>query len=137
MTDYRLIQAVAEPHDTGQLDDAGRCQCAFTVLAWKRPSVTFVEELIKVLVDAGVGAANETIFGNSASVIPEGDGPFLHIKTDGGAGAVGTHNDSPAGWDRRPSAVITVHAETWKAAEVMAQLAYSALVNVRNMAVVA
>jgi hypothetical protein len=137
VTDYRSIQAVTEPHDTGQLDDAGRCQCAFTVLAWKTPSATFVEELIKVLVDAGVGVFSETIFGGSASVIPEGDGPFLHVKTDGGAGAVGTHSDSPAGWDRRPSAVVTVHAKKWTAAEAMAQLGYSAFVNVRNMAVVA
>jgi hypothetical protein len=137
VTVYRSIQAVTEPHDTNDLDEAGRRQCAFTILVWKRPSITFVEELIRILVDAGVGSKGVTVFGTSGAVIPEGDGPFLHVKADGGAGGVGTHNDQPADWDRRPAAVITVHASTWQAAEAMAQAAYGALVNVRNLAVVA
>ena len=137
MTDYRSIRAVSEPQDAGGLDEAGRRLCAFTVLAWKRPSPTFVLEVIRILVDAGVGVANVTIFGSSGAVIPEGDGPFLHVRADGGAGAVGTHNDPPAEWDRRPAAAILVHASTWQAAEAMAQAAYGALVNVRNVAVVA
>lgn len=138
MTDYRSIQAVNEPHDLGALDDAGRRQCGFTVLVWKRPSIAFVEELIRILVDAGVGVKNVTLFGTAGAVLPEGDGPpFLHVEPAGGAGAIGTHNDKPAEWDRRPSAEIVVHASTWQAAEAMAQAAYGALMNVRNMAVVA
>lgn len=137
MTDYRSIQAVNEPHDLGALDSAGRRQCGFTVLAWKRPSVTFIKELILILEDAGVGVENATIFGTSGAVIPDGEGPFIHVKADGGAGAVGTHNETPAAWDRRPAAAIVVHASSWQAAEATAQSAYGALVNVRNMAVVA
>lgn len=137
MTDYRSIRAVSEPQDAGGLDEAGRRMCAFTVLVWKRPSPTFVLELIKILVDAGVGVDNVSIFGSSGAVIPEGDGPFLHVKAGGGAGAIGTHNDAPAEWDRRPAAEILVHASTWQAAEAMAHAAYGAFVNIRNMAVVA
>jgi hypothetical protein len=131
---YRDIQPLQEPFDVGDVDEQGRSQCAFNVLVTKRPSGSFVQELIAILVAAGVGVANESIFGTSGSAIPSGRGPYLSVRPTGGSSPAGTHNDGVSAY-RRPAAQIIVRASSWPAAEGMAQAAYSALVAVRNQAV--
>jgi len=135
MVQYLAIMPLQEPFDVG-LDDAQRQQVAFNVLATKRPSGSFVQELIAVLVAAGVGIEGKTIFGTASATIPTGPGPFLSIKPTGGTGPLGTHNAGAAAY-RRPGAQLIARASTWAAAEAMAQAAYDALVAVRNQQVVA
>jgi hypothetical protein len=130
MTYYRNIQPVGELIDADP-DEFGRAQCTFSVLVTKRPSTTYVLELVAILVAAGVGVANVSIFGTSASAIPSGDGPYLSIRPTAGTAPTGTHNDGTGAY-RNPSAQILVTAKTWTAAEAMAQAAYSALIAVRN-----
>lgn len=130
---YLDISPLQEPFDAG-LDESGRAQCGFNILARKRPSATFVQELIAVLVGANVGVEKVNIFGTSAAVIPVGAGPFLWIRPTGGTAPEGTHN-AGAGAYRRQGAQILVRAKTWTAAETMALAAYDALVAVRNQAV--
>jgi len=128
---YLNLSPLQEPFDLGELDDAGRAQCAFNLLARKRPSGTFLQELIQALEDAGVGIEGTNIFGTSAAVIPTGPGPFLSIRPTGGMAPEGTHNDG-AGAYRRPGVQVLVRAGTWRAAETMALKAYDALIAVRN-----
>jgi hypothetical protein len=127
---YLGISPLQEPFDLG-LDEAKRQQCAFNMLALKRPSATFLREVISALVGAGVGTEGESIFATASAVIPSGTGPYLGIRATGGAPPIGTHNEG-VGALRRPGIQIIVRASTWAAAEAMAQAAYSALVAVRN-----
>lgn len=136
MTHYLAIEPLQEPFDLGEVDESGRAQCAFNVLAQRRPSGTFLQELIAILVGAGVGVEGQNIFASSKATIPDGPGPLLSIQATGGTAPLGTHNDG-AGAYRRPGAQIIVRASTWAAAEAMAHAAYSALIAVRNQEVVA
>jgi hypothetical protein len=132
VTYYLAISALQEPNDLGpDPASSGRVLCGFNVLVTKRPSASFVQELIRVLVAAGVGIENASIFGSSKAVIPDGPGPYLEVKSTGGTGPLGTH-DGGAGAYRRPSAQLIVHAASWPAAEGMALAAYDALLDVRN-----
>lgn len=130
---YLGIQPLNEPADVGP-DERGRVIAAFDIIAQKRPSASFVSEVIDILANAGVGVPEVSLFGSSRAIIPEGPGPFLLVKPTSGAGPQGTHNDGPGAY-RRPGVRILVHAATWPAAEAMAQAAYAALAGVRNQAV--
>jgi hypothetical protein len=137
-TPYLSITPLQEPFDLG-LDDAGMEQCAFNVVCMKRPSGTFLEELLGILVAAGVGIANVSIFASSKAILPDASAPgappaILHLKATGGTPPIGTHNDG-AGAYRRPGVQLIVRAASWPAAYAMAQAAYSALIAVRNQAV--
>lgn len=133
-----MIQALQEPSDL-DVDDSNRVQVGFNVMAWKQPSGTFLQELIAILVEAGVGVENETIFATSKAPIPtlsatDEDQAFLVVKATGGTSPLGTHNHGPTAI-RRPSAQIIARAKSWQAAEAMAQAAYNALTSIRNEAV--
>jgi hypothetical protein len=132
-TQYLSITPLGEPFDLGELDDCGRVQVFFNVLAWKRPSNTFLEEIVALLVAANVGVEGVSLFASSKAVIPRGDGPVLSVRATGGASPVGTHNGGRAAY-RMPSAQITVRGSSWEATNAMAQAAYAALVAVRNQA---
>lgn len=134
MTYYLSLEPLQEPFDLGELDGAGRVQCEFNVLATRRPSAAFPQELIAILEAAGVGLEGTDIFATSAASIPTGAGPYLSIRPTGGTGPIGTHN-AGAGAYRRPGAQFIVRASTWAAAEAMAQAAYDALIAVRNQEV--
>jgi len=130
---YLEVQPQQEPFDVGP-DGSGRAQCSFNVLVNKRPSATFVQELIKVLEDAGIGMGGIDIFGTSQAEVPDGEGPYLLVRPTAGTAPLGTHNAGAAAY-RRPGAQILVTAKNWIAAEAMALAAYDALVQVRNQVV--
>lgn len=130
---YLEVQPQQEPFDVGP-DESGRAQCVFNVLVTKRASATFVQELIKVLEDAGLGMGKVNLFGTSQAEIPAGDGPYLLVRPTSGTAPQGTHNDGAAAY-RRPGAQILATAKTWVAAEALALAAYDALVAVRNQQV--
>jgi hypothetical protein len=127
---YLTVDPLQEPTDVGPAED-GRQQYSFNVLARKRPSVTFLEELLGVLELAGVGAVEVDLFGSSATAIPTGDGPYLVLRETGGTAPKGTHNDGPAAY-RCPAAQVLVIARTTAAARTMAHAAYDALIAVSN-----
>lgn len=133
MTWYRDIQPLGEPYDLGDLDEAGRVQLVFRIVATKRASDTFLEELMTILEDAQVGRRRVDIFGGSLATVPP-EGRYLSIATEPGPGPIGTHSgkDAGVGAYRRPAAKILVAAATLQAAEKMAQAAWLALTNCRN-----
>lgn len=125
-THYLGITALQEPFDLGALDDAGRLQVVFNVLAWKRPSDTFVEEVLGILSAASITNAVAT----SKGEIPR-TGSWISVMATGGTAPIGTHNDGTVAY-RRPGAQLIAHAASWAAANGLAQAAFSALVAVRN-----
>lgn len=128
---YLSLSPQQEPFDLGLPDAAGRIQFSCNFLATKRPSASFIKEIIAALVAAHVGTENVNIFATSMSVIPAGDGPFLSLRATGGVAPVGTHNAGPGAY-RRPGLQVLVVAATAVAAEAMALAAYDALVAVQN-----
>jgi hypothetical protein len=138
VTFYQSIEPVSEPFDNG-LDDQGRPTLTFNVMTVKRPSATFIKELVSVLVAAGVGTWGGTIFAGESVTLPadaDNDPPFLSLYATGGPGPMKTHNDiSPPAWPR-PSAKITVHAPDYVALVALAYAAYNALGAVRNIDIV-
>jgi hypothetical protein len=140
MTYYLGLIPSQEPFDMGE-DEQGRAQRVFNVVALKRSSSTFVEEVLACLEDAGVGTRGVSLFGTSSAIIPEPDiampdVPVIHVRGTAGPGPVGTHNHGPLAY-RRPGAQILARARSGAAAEAMIQAAFAALCAVRNREVVA
>lgn len=129
------IFAEQEPFDIG-LDDAGRPQFSFNVLARSRPSPSFVADVVALLVAAAVGVRGETLFESSGAQLPPNDSPvaFLHVRATGGLSPMGTHNDGPTAY-RQPGAIVIATARTSAAAEALALAAYNALAPRRNFQV--
>lgn len=133
MTAYLSIGPLQEPFDLG-LDESGRrVQFAFNVIALKRSSATFQQEIVGLLVAAGLGVAGSTIIASSAAKVPT-TGPYILITATGGTSPVGTHNDGAAAY-RRPGAQIIAAAEKSADAAALAEAAFVAVIGVRNRAV--
>jgi hypothetical protein len=131
---YMWIRPTQEPFNPG-MTPPGHAELIFNIQVRKEPSATFVEELIKILVTAGVGVLNTNIFAGNSSMIPVGDGPYLTIVPTGGLAPVYVQNlTTPR--HVRPSASINVQAKNFEAARTMAQAAYDAFVAVVNVDVV-
>lgn len=128
---YRELEPQQEPFDGG-VDDLGRARVVFNIRAVKEPSATFLQELVKLLVDEGVGTFNTNIFASSASQMPAGDGPFLTLYSTGGMTPERTHNSVSRPAYVRPSAQVVVRARSYVTALTMAQAAYDAFVGIRN-----
>jgi hypothetical protein len=131
VTWYLAIEVLQEPADVLGLDSSGRVQLSFNVIATKRASTTWLTDLIAVLVAAGVGVEAATLFNSSLATIPNGAGPFLSVRSTGGAPPEGTHNDGPTAY-QRPGAQVLVRGADFQATNAMAYAAYNALAAVRN-----
>lgn len=131
MTWYREIEPLQKPFDMAK-DSTGRAKIVFNIMAIKTPSDVFIEELVKLLEDGGVGTYNTNIFASSSKDIPVGDGPYLSVIETGGTFAERSHNETAAPAFERPTAMIVVRAKTYAAARTMANAAYTVLEPVRN-----
>lgn len=133
MTDvwYLWIKPQQPPYDA-ELDDPGRAQVAFFIMARKQKSGTFLEELAKILTDAGVDES--VIHAGTTAFIPDGEGAYLHIKETPGPGDVRTQNTRGTSY-QQPMALITVHAKNYDDARELAQTAYNAFDDVTNQSV--
>ncbi len=136
-TTYLSLKPDTDPFPLA-LDDSDRVLFAFNVRAECDPTEQFEEELIGLLVNAGVGTwtpvDNRDIFAGPKAVIPTGDGPYLLIMPSGGASPLDTHNQIRD--THRPAAQITTRAASYTAARGMAWDAHAAL-DIRNTEVVA
>jgi len=133
---YLEIGAIQEPFDNG-LDQAGRSETVFNVIAMKQVSGTFIEELVKILENAGVGTRAVNIFATAQAVIPDGPGPYLSVIETGGAAPLRVHNP-PVFQAKygRPAAQIAVRALDSAVGRAMSYAAYTALLSIRNVEVV-
>lgn len=133
MSFYLEIRPIQEPFDLG-LDDEERAKVVFNVSIVKTPSVTLEEELMAVLVAAGVGVVGQNVFSSTSAAVPRGGGPYLSVISTGGAPPLWNQNTNAPAY-QRPSAQIVVRASTYLAARAMARAAYDALSVVRNATV--
>ena len=103
------------------------------------------DDLETLLVTGGVGVitgSGKNIFTSKKAAIPTGPGPYLLIVVTGGLTAERTHDSAPGAPNeeaeapgdayQRPTAQISVRAQTFAAAMGMAKAAYKVLVKVRN-----
>lgn len=134
---YREITPLQEPMDMGLDPTGNRARVGFNVFAIKGASDTFIEELVKLLTDAGVGTFGTNIFASTSAEIPVGAGPYLSIVETGGTSPERTQNSVAVPAYQRPTAQLVVRASTYSAARTMARAAYNALVGVRNQTVTA
>lgn len=131
---YREIDVGQEPFDLG-VDAQQRSKVVFNIAVVKRPSDKFAEEILGLLVAAGVGTANVDIFVSSKRKLPTDDGPYLSLIETGGTTPERTQNDiSPPAYPR-PSMQLVARAKSYDAARIMARNAYNALVGIRNQIV--
>ncbi len=128
---YRDIDVGQEPFDAG-LDGNGRLMFKFNILAVKRPSTTFIQEIVTRLATQGVGTFGTSLFASTQARVPDGDGPYLQVIETGGTAPDRTHNAAPAPGYQHPGAQITARAKTHAAARGMALAAYAAL-QIRNL----
>lgn len=90
------------------------------------------EDLEALAVAEGVASAGTVLLGPKATV-PEGAGPYIHIRDTSGAGFDDTHNQ--AGAYEWPSVQIVVTASTLAVATTKARQFYNVIVVKRNATV--
>jgi hypothetical protein len=134
---YLAISPVQEPYDLGT-DEQGRSKVQFNVAIRKYPSTggsDLIEELVKILVDAGVVSLSpRNVFGSTMAAIPSGNGPFLSVIETSGTLPEWIHNETtPA--ILRPTALIVARAAAYVDARTMARAAYGALSTVHNQTI--
>lgn len=130
MTHFLRIAPQQEPFDLGAVDEAGRAQFAFNVLATKRTSDAWLTELVAVL-EASEPPLGAPVVGGKT--IPPTSGAYVWVRATGGTAPQGTLED-PAAY-RRPGGQIIAHADDAADAEALAHAAYAACLRVRNTAV--
>lgn len=91
----------------------------------------FIDEVISILVAAGVGTFPGTIVGSSKGRIPP-TGFVLTVTTTGGSGPEGTHNSTDKPAYVRPTVQVVAHEVSFIIAAGKAQAAYDALFPIRN-----
>jgi hypothetical protein len=137
-TRYLDAQLFGQPRDGG-LDGDRRQVFTFTVLFRKVPSGTFAEEMVALLVAAGVGIFNEDLFMSSSASLPllgtaHSVAGFLHLVEGGGTSNERIHNTTDGGYER-PSLVVRAIAEDSVVCRDKARRAYETLVSVCNQTV--
>lgn len=134
MTWYADISPMGEPMDSGP-DDNGLATVSFSVICYKRGSTDVQAEIAKVLVDAGVGVLGTSIFGQSDTPMPDGNGPFIELIDTGGPPPVRTQQSKTA--YQRPTVQVFTRARAAAAAMAKAKEAYAALAAVKNTEITA
>jgi hypothetical protein len=92
----------------------------------------FAEEIVQLLVTAGIGTYGTNIFGGSAVQIPAGAGPFMNVVETNGRVPLRTHNSLVLPAYTRPSAQITARAANYADARAMNRRAFEVLAAVHN-----
>lgn len=136
MTRILWIKPLQEPFDFG-LDSDGRPRWAFNVLAQKDPSHTWSEELVAILVAAGVVKytnPGKTVTLGSKASRPQTPNAVMLITETGGTGPEYIHNTHVPAY-RNPTAQLVASAANAADAREMAHKAFDALAVVSNASV--
>lgn len=128
---YVKIEAMNDINELG-LDERGRMRFSCNFLAEKRPSTTFAEELVAILIAAGL--SSPSIYVGTKVAIPDDAGPYLSIIETGGAAPICTQNSLVPAY-QRPTAQLVGRAGTYAAARGILAQAFNALTVVRNQTV--
>lgn len=133
MARYLDILAMQEPFPFN-LDGQGRVMFSFNIRAEVAGSTgSLEEEMARLLVDAGVGVLNQTIFGGILKDWPTGDGPYINLIAQLGPAPAETHNGDEY---RRLAMQVVVVGKSFSSTRSKALAARAALNGVRNQTVV-
>ena len=118
MPRYLYVRATSTPFDLGVLDSEQRVvyMCRYdTEIAGgtSRPC----NEIAGKLISAGLGTTSNILIGSSAVLPKDNDGPFIHIRANGGYSTNENHN---GGRYTRPQIQVAVHAKKHSVAEAKA-----------------
>lgn len=133
MSFFLWIRPISEPRGLGVTDPSGRSIVSFNIRARKRPSDTFEREIVRVLITAGVGQLNTTIFAGDSAILPT-KGNFLVVLGEGGTPPNYTQ-DSLGPAYHNPHAQIRVFGTPYETAYKKARDAYNALAKVTNQTI--
>lgn len=135
MSRYLSITSTQAPFDIGP-DASNRPQvsCNYEVHA-AGPIADFEGEMLKLIVNAGLGVMGTTLFKGRAAVLPTtGDGPFVQLITTSGNPNLQTHNGNKY---ERPTFQILVRAKTYTSAMSRALAVWRLLDGQHNISAVA
>jgi len=119
-----------EPIDIGT-KDSGRGMFAFNVLTHKVASATYEKELVRVIQTAALGTWGTDLFDSSSAVIPDGDGPYVSVRSTGGAAGLQVQEEARPKY-HRATAQIVVQARISEVAKARAVAVHDALATVVN-----
>jgi hypothetical protein len=107
-------------------------------VADKRYSETSLEEVLNVLILAGVAQLNVTLFATQNAEIPVEvpESGYVHVIQTGGQPPQRTHNQVLVPAYTLPSFQVSAVAKEYLPAKALAHAAFAALVRVRNQEVV-
>lgn len=92
------------------------------------------DDVIAVLQDAGLVTPNVDVFAGPRTKIPDGDGPFVLVKSTGGVGPDETHDGVKT---RNFSFQVVVYAKSYVAGRTKANAIWQTLDGRRNFAIAA
>jgi hypothetical protein len=135
MSRYLSIVSIQRPFDIGP-DSNNRPQVSCNYECHGAgPLTAFEDEILKLIVNAGLGVQGTTLFKGRAAVLPaSGDGPFVQLISTSGNPNLETHNGDKY---ERPTFQILVRAKTYSAATSRAVAIWRALDGQRDITVVA
>lgn len=135
MSRYLSITSTQHPFDIGpDANNRPQVSCNYEVHA-AGPITAFEGEILKLIVDAGLGVIGTTLFKGRAAVLPtSGDGPFVQLIITSGNPNLQTHNGDKY---ERPTFQILVRAKTYSSAVSRAVSVWRLLDGQHNISVVA
>lgn len=92
------------------------------------------DDVIAILSDAGLVTPNVTVFAGPRAKIPDGDGPYVLVKSTGGVGPDETHDGVKT---RNFSFQVVVYSKSYTAGRTKANAIWQTLDGRRNFAIAA
>lgn len=135
MTWYQRITPMQEPYELEPTAPGGRPWVVFNVEIVKGNSETLLEEIVQILVSAGVGQLGVDIFCSSDAPLPGAGTTFLHLKEQSGASGLKTQNRKGPSYPR-PTVQVFAIADKYRDARAKARAAFNVLAIVVNQDVV-
>lgn len=135
MSRYLSVVSTQAPFDVGpDANNRPQVSCNYECHG-AGPLTDFEGEVLRLIIDAGLGVLGTTLFKGRAAVLPtSGDGPFVQLITTSGNPTLQTHNDNRY---ERPTFQILVRAKTYSSAMSRALAVWRLLDGQHNISVVA
>lgn len=131
---YYQILAVQEPFAIGaDVKDRNMFSVNFRGKA-SSPLSELEDDVIAILQDEGLATPNVDVFAGPRTKIPDGDGPFVLVKSTGGVGPDETHDGTKT---RNFSFQVVVYAKSYVAGRTKANAIWQTLDGRRNFEIAA
>ena len=134
MTWWREVELLQEPFSLSRDPSENFVDFVFNIMVIKRPSHTFIEELISYLESENIGTLNSDIFvGPLNDNLENADDPYIIISLTGGTSPERTHDSVILPAYQIPSAQILSRGKSYISTKSKSYLAYDSVVKIRNL----